>query len=163
MAELDHDAIKEKIVAILKASATLFDADDLTKIRAIEVGHPEGNPMDPEMMDHIFVTNASPFETIRNDGRAVVSNAITALEHNFNYDIVVIVNASTAREAEEKLDDFQKIILELLEADVDLTGTGTSDVDVSFPVSIQLFRPTVAEGRAIQGRVITLRCMKVTN
>ncbi len=158
--ELDHNAIKTKIQAILKASATLFDVDDQTKIRAIEVGFPEGDPFDPENTDQIFITNSSPFETIRNDG-SVVSNAITALDHTFNYDIVTIVNASTAREAEQKLDDFQKLILQVLEADVDLTGTGTSDVFKSFPVSVQPFRGR--QGQPVQGRVITLRCFKETN
>jgi len=157
--ELDHDAIKTKIQAILKADATLFDANDLTKIRAIEVGFPEGDPFDPEMQDQIFITNSIPFETIRNMG-SVVSNAVKNLEHTFNYDIVTIVNSASARETELKLDDFQKLILELLEADVDLTGAGTSDVDISFPVSSQIYKGR--QGEPVMGRVITLRCLKET-
>jgi len=160
--EVDHDAIKTKIVAILKANATLFTGTDLTKIRAITVGFPQGDPFTDQMFDYIFITNSAPFETIRNDGRAVVSNAIKALIHTFNYDIVIIVNGTDARDAETKLDDFQKLTLETLEADVDLTGAGTTDVDISFPVSVQPYRNATNEGTGKKGRVITLRCIKTT-
>jgi len=157
--EIDHDQIKTKIVAILKASATLFDVDDLTKVRSIEVGFPEGDPFNPEQMDHIFITNGSPFESITHDP-GIISNAVTSLTHIFNYDIVTIVNASTAREAETKLDDFQKLTLELLEADNDLTGGTTKEVDISFPVTIQPYKGSQSQGKPVGGRVITLRCFK---
>jgi hypothetical protein len=155
--EVDHDAIKSTIVTILKANATLFDAATLTKIRAIEVGFPQGDPFADQMHDSIFVTNSSPFETIRNDG-SVVANAIKALDHVFNYDIVIVVNGKDSRDTEEKLDDFQKLVLQTLEADVDLTAS----VDKSFPVSVQHYRDINNEGKGLKGRVITLRCWKTT-
>lgn len=157
--EVDHDQIKEKIVAILKASATLFDANNLAKIRRIEVGWPEGDPLNPEMMDHIFVTNGSPFEQIANRGN-IVSNEVEELIHTFNYDIIVIVNGKTARDAENKLDDFQKLIMELLEVDANLTGVGTAEVDASWPVAVQPFQGD--KGKPVKGKVITLRCIKTT-
>ena len=164
--EIDHDAIKTKIVAILKASAVLFTDSDLTKIRSIEVGFPDGDPYSDQKFDYIFITDSSPFETIRNrgstttvGGKVIVKN----LEHEFNYDIVIIVNAKSARNAEEKLDDFQKLTLELLEADASLVGTGSADVDISFPVSVQHYRIANKEGTGVKGRVITLRCIKDTN
>ncbi len=159
--EIDHDAIKQKIVAILKANATLFTAADLTKIRAITVGFPEGDPFTDQMFDYIFVTNSSPFETISQDV-TIISNAIESLVHTFNYDIVIIVNGKNARDAELKLDDFRKLVLQLLEADVNLTGTGTADVDYSIPISIQPFRPTGTQQKEKKGLVITLRCIKTT-
>jgi len=118
--ELDHDAIKTRIVDILKANATLFDANDLTKIRFIEVGFPDGDPFLDQMFDYIFITNSTPFETIRNQGATPTSaskSIVTNLEHTFHYDIVTVVNAKSARDAELKLDDFQKLTLELLEAE----------------------------------------------
>jgi len=159
--ELDHDAIKERIVAILKTNVTLFDVDDLTKVRAIEVGFPEGDSFDPENLDQIFITNSTPFESIRNDG-VIQSDAISDLEHTFNYDIVTVVNASTAREAEEKLDDFQKLIMQELEADTSLTGTGSRLVDLALPVSVQIYRAGTSQGKPVAGRVITLRCVMNT-
>jgi len=159
--ELDHDAIKERIQAILKTNVTLFDVNDKTKIRSIEVGFPEGDPFDPEMADQIFITNGSPFESIRNDG-VIQSDTISDLEHTFNYDIVIIVNASTGRVAENKLDDFQKLALQTLEADTSLTGTGSRLVDLALPASIQLYRPGGSQGTGVQGRIITLRCVMNT-
>lgn len=159
--ELDHDAIKTRIVAILKTNATLFDANNIEKVRAIVVGFPEGDPFDPENINHIFVTNSSPFESIRNDG-TILSDAITDLEHTFNYDIVIIVNASEGRIAENQLDDFQKLVLETLEADTSLTGTGSRIVDLALPSSVQIYRAGTSQGKPVQGRVITLRCVADT-
>jgi len=159
--EIDHDQIKTKIVAILKASATLFTDSDLTKIRFIEVGFPDGDPFQDQMFDYIFVTNSAPFETISQDV-TIISNAIESLVHTFNYDIVIVVNGKDSRDAELKLDDFRKLVLQLLEADVNLTGTGTADVDYSIPVSVQPFRPSGTQEKSKKGLVITLRCVKTT-
>jgi len=161
MAQIDHNQIKTKIVAILKANFILFDANDLTKIRSIEVGFPEGDPFNPENMDQIFITNGTPFETITHDA-GVISNTVTALTHIFNYDIVTVVNASTAREAENKLDDVQKLIVEILETNNDLAGTGTKEVDMSFPVTVQPYKGSQSQGKPVGGRVITLRCFITT-
>jgi len=117
-----------------------------------------GDWFSDQMHDSIFITNSSPFETIRNDG-SVVSNAIKALDHSFNYDIVIVVNGIDARDAEKKLDDFQKLTLQTLEANVDLDA----EVDKSFPVSVQHYRIANTEGKGLKGRVITLRCTKTTN
>ncbi len=158
--EIDHDQIKTKIVAILKANTTLFTDSDLTKIRSIDVGFPTGDPLQDQMFDYIFITNSVPFESIANQ-TSRVSNAIVSLVHTFSYDIVIIVNGKDARDAELKLDDFRKLTLETLEADVTLTGTGSVEVDDSFPVSVQPFRPGELQ-EPKKGIVITLRCIKTT-
>jgi len=160
--EIDHDQIKEKIVTILKANTTLFPAvKTLEAMRAITVGFPPGDPFDDQMFPYIFVVNASPFESIKNDGRAVVSNAITALIHTFHYNIVFVVNGKDARDTEEQLDDFQKTILQTLEADNDLSGVTTAEVDSQFPVIVDRFRGR--EDEEVQGRVITLMLIKTTS
>jgi len=163
--ELDHDAIKTRIVDILKANATLFDANDLTKIRFIDVGFPDGDPFNDQMFPYIFVTNASPFETIRNKGNTPTSGGniiVKALDHQFDYDIVCIVNAKSAREAELNLDDFQKLILELLEADLSLVGAGSALVHISFPTGVRHYRQSGTEQKGVKGRIITLRCFEET-
>jgi len=163
--EIDHDAIKTRIVDILKASATLFNVNDLTKIRFIEVGFPDGDPFNDQMFDYIFITNSSPFEAIRNRGSTPTSaskSIIKNLEHTFHYDIVNVVNAKDARDAELKLDDFQKLILELLEADIALNGGVADIVDISFPVNVAHFRASGTEQKGVKGRIITLRCIKTT-
>ena len=81
----------------------------------------------------------------------------------FNYDIIVVVMQKDARAAEILLDELQKLILQTLEADSTLTGTGTASVDNSAPLRIDRLRVgTADEGKGIKGRIITLRCTKVT-
>ncbi len=165
--ELDHDEIKKKIVAILKANTSLFTTTgEEGELRAIEVGFPQGTfsgtSLSDAMLPYAYVTNSTgPFETIRTGD--VVSNAIKILYHSFNYDIVVVVMQKDAREAEILLDELQKLVLQTLEADHNLTGTGSASVDDSQPLRIDRLRVgTGDEGRGIKGRIITLKCEKVT-
>jgi len=165
--ELDHDEIKKKIVAILKANTSLFTSTaEEGELRAIEVGFPQAafssGDLSDAMLPYAYVTNSSgSFETIKSG--TVVSNAIKILEHSFNYDIVVVVMQKDAREAEILLDELQKLTLETLEADHDLTGTGSASVDSSSPSRVDMLRVGDADqGRGIKGRVITLTCKKAT-
>ena len=114
------------------------------------------------MLPYAYVTNSSgPFETIRTGD--VVSNAFKILYHDFNYDIVVVVLEKDSRAAEVLLDELQKLILQTLEADHNLTGTGSASVDDSEPSRIdRLTVNGIDEGKGIKGRVITLKCSKVT-
>jgi len=161
--ELDHDVIKQKIVAILKANTSLFTTTaEAGELRSIEVGHPQGVNLADAMPPFAFVTNGTtPFETITTG--SIVSNAQKILEHTFNYDITVVVLEKDAREAEIVLDEFQKLVLQTLEADYNLTGSGSADVDSSSPSRVEHLRVGAGDqGRGIKGRVITLRCSKVT-
>lgn len=166
MAEFNHDTIKTKIVAILQANTTdlYTTTGEEGKLNSIEVGYPQGDDLTDADPPYAFVTNSSSsFETITSEG-IIVSNAIEALDHTFNYEITVVVNEEDSRTAENKLDGFQKIILDTLEADTTLTGTGTADVDKSFPVRIDKLRTSSdTEGKGFKGRIITLRCFKVTS
>jgi len=165
--ELDHDEIKKKIVAILKANTSLFTTTaEEGELRAIEVGFPQAafssGDLSDAMLPYAYVTNGSgPFESIKSG--AVVSNVHQILEHTFNYDIVVVVMQNDAREAEILLDELQKLVLQTLEADYDLTGVGTASVDSSSPSKVDLLRVGNADqGKGIKGRVITLTCKKAT-
>jgi hypothetical protein len=168
MAELDHDVIKQKIVAILKANTDLYTTTgEAGELRAIEVGYPQASfnagQLSDAMLPYAYVTNStSPFEDISTGD--VVGTAISILIHKIHYDIVVVVLEKDARTAEVLLDDLQKEILETLEADNNLTGAGTSDVDDSAPLRVDALRVgTGDQGRGIKGRVITLRCTKTTS
>jgi hypothetical protein len=165
--ELDHDVIKQKIVAILKANTSLYTTTgEAGELRAIEVGYPQAafnaGQLADAMLPYAYVTNGTaPFETIK--AGTVVSNAITILEHTFNYDIVVVVLEKDSRAAEVLLDELQKLILQTLEADHNLTGVGSASVDDSQPLRIEHLRVGNADqGRGIKGRIITLKCEKVT-
>ncbi len=165
--ELDHDEIKKKIVAILKANASLYTTSGAAGLlRAIEVGYPQATgqygQLQDAMLPYAYVTNSTgPFETIRTGD--VICNAIKVLYHTFNYDIVVVVLENDSRAAEILLDELQKLVLQTLEADHSLTGTGSASVDSSVPLRIDHLRVGTGDrGKGIKGRVITLKCEKVT-
>jgi len=166
--ELDHDVIKQKIVAILKANTSLYTTTaEEGELRAIEVGYPQAafnaGQLSDAMLPYAYVTNSSgPFEMITTGD--VVDNAHKILIHSFNYDIVVVVLEKDARAAEILLDELQKLTLQTLEADHNLTGTGSASVDDSAPLRVDELRVgTSDQGRGIKGRVITLRCTKTTS
>lgn len=115
------------------------------------------------MLPYAYVTNSSgPFETVTTGD--VASDVILILEHTFNYDITVVVLEKDARVAENSLDDFQKLILQTIEVDHNLTGVGSASVDSCVPLRIDKLRAGGGdEGRGIKGRVLTIRCKKVTS
>lgn len=164
MAELNHDTIKAKIVAILKANTALFTTTaEANKLRKIEVGFPAGNQLTAEMIPYAFVTNSTgPFETITTG--QITSNSIQTLTHTLHYDITIVVDGEDSKASEKKLDDFQETLLNTLETDYNFTGTTTSLVDQSMPVRIDKLRiPTTDEGKSLKGRVITYRVIKRTD
>jgi hypothetical protein len=74
-----------------------------------------------------------------------------------------VVLEKDSRAAEVLLDELQKLILQTLEVDHNLTGTGSASVDDSAPLRIDRLRVgTGDDGRGIKGRIITLKCEKVT-
>ncbi len=160
--ELNHDTIKTKIVAVLKLVSALFTTTaEANKIRKITVGYPQGRAEDDSMYPYIYITNSrNDAESVSNLG-SIVSDSHTALEHTFHYDVTVVVNEADARVAEKALDDFQELVMETLEGDVVLAGSGSGDVDMSYPIRIaHLDAAKLGEGK--KGRIITLRCIKVT-
>ena len=159
--ELDHDDIKGAIEGILEANTSLFDVNDKTKLMDIFVGKPMGRDGIPRILPGAYITNNPSFETIKK-GRVVQSDAWLALEHTFNYDFVMMVDASDAKVAENQLDDFQKLALQSLEADHKLKNGGSARVDNSYPSNITAFRQD-REGMPLQGRKITLTCQKLTS
>jgi len=68
--ELDHNAIKAKIVAILQANTSLYTTTAETgELRSIEVGYPQGDDLTDKMFPYAFVTNSRiQFELITNSG-----------------------------------------------------------------------------------------------
>ncbi len=160
--EVDHDQIKAKIVAVLKLNTTdiFTTTGEADKFHYIEVGHPSGLADQHFKTPYLFITNSqSNFESIVNIG-SIVTGEHTALQHTFHYDITFVVDAGDSRRAEKKLDDFQKVILETLEEDLQLDGATSSEIDISYPIRIQHLDQTKV-GEKKQGRVITLRCVKV--
>ena len=156
--ELNHNTIKTKIATILRANASLYNVNDETKLLSIEVGRP--NPQNiPIQLPGAFITNAQNLESIR--AGDAQTNAFKVLHHTFRYLVVIGVDGTDSPNAETSLDSFQKTLLETLEADADLTGGTTAEVDLIVPESV-LASVAEREGSLIQLRQITLRLEKLT-
>ena len=163
MAEVDHDAIKEQMVAILQANATLYDAAGaVNKVGFIHVGRPDTKSGFDNTLPAIYITNANPLERITLQGTMTGSSeALPCLLHQIRYKIIVATDTGNAQLAENELDDLQKLILETLEADNKFKNGGSAVVDFSRPEMIETFR-TTDNNRTIQGRTITYLVSKQT-
>ena len=161
--ELDHDAIKEQMVTILKANATLYDATGAnSKIRQINVGHPDHTDGLDDVFPNIYITNSNPLERITEAGSMTGSSeSLPPLQHIFKYKIIIQAQSKGARTTENILDDWQKIVLETLEADHQLKNGGSAFVDGSRPEMVETFRNDL-NGKPVQGRIITYLLSKVT-
>ena len=105
----------------------------------------------------LLQANASLYTTTAEEGE--FRSIEVGFPDTFNYDIVMVVNEKDSRTAEELLDDLQKILMETLEADYNLNST----VDESYFIRVDELRTPGGElGKGFKGRVITLRCSKVT-
>jgi len=158
MTEIDHFAVKERIVAMITADATIFDVDDDTKLLSFEAGrpNPEGVPI---QLPGGFVTSSQNMDDLKSG--AIISDVIKRIMHTHRYVIVIGVAGSDAQNTENQLDDFQKLILELIEADTTLSGVSTPIVDTCVPERVEhvvIKQP----GGMVQLRQITLKCTTVT-
>lgn len=150
---------------ILQANTNLYDTTDETKMTYLEVGVPDGNPLPtPPTYPALWVTNSRTLETINRKG-IVSSNQHAYLTHDINYLITFMVNQQDSIEAEQILDEFQKLIMETLEADVSLAnGSQTLPIspDDSWPDRVETFRAE-NDGQPIRGRTITWHLKFTTN
>lgn len=160
--DLDHDAIKTRIVAILQSNTSLYTTiGESGKLRKIEVGHPLTHRWKQAPFPYAFVS-------YKNERNQLVGTrtdqAINGIRHIVNYDIYFVVNEKDSRKCEEQLDAFQKLILETLEAKSTLSNpVGSTDPKCVFsiPATIEPISETVA--KAVQGRIITLTCQMRTS
>jgi len=154
--EIDHNATKQQIVDILQANTDLYDEDDEDKITYLEVGEPEGTPLPtPPTYPALWVTNSRTLETIIRKG-INDSNNHAYLTHDVNYLLKLMVTEQDSIVAEKQLDDFQKEIMETLEADILLTGVTplTLGPDDSWPSRVETFRQEL-DGQGNRGKTIT--------
>ena len=153
--DIDTWAIKEKIVAILKTNATLFDATGASgKVRQINAGAPNMNDIKNEdILPIIYVTNDNVIDDIRYSPGSVVAGLPKIIEHILGFRIILITEGKDGPDAEEKTDDFVKLILETIEANYTLSST----VETCIPVQHFLLSQNMI-GDEKQGRIIRLKC-----
>jgi len=157
MAELNHNTIKDAIVAELKTNAALFTSTaEANKVRAITTGKPEDILVDP-MYPYIIVTNGRPLESIEQED-FILSDAVKYLEHIIRYNIIVVTLDKDSRAAEKELDDYTELILETMQLDRDING----NVDTSQFVAMDDLDTITTDTTGKRGRVLTFECIKAT-
>ena len=161
--ELDHDAIKTRIKSIIESNSSLFDATGASgKVRQVNVGHPDHKNGLDDVFPAIYITNANPLERVKIAGTMTGSSeSLPPLLHTFRYRIVIQEKTKGSRATEKALDDFQKLLLETLEADHKLKDGGSAIVDSSQPEMVEVFRADF-NGKPVQGRIITYVLSQVT-
>ena len=160
---LDHDDIKEQIKAILEADSSLYDATGASgKVRQINVEYSDFLPRFSDPLPSIFIKNSIPFERVQKIGtKTRGSESNTALLSNFRYDIVIATEGKGARDTINKLDDFQKLVIEAIDADHKLKNGGALKVHDCTYESSKNFNDAV-NNKKIQGRIVTFVCKMVT-
>ncbi len=166
MTEIDHWEVKKRIKEILSAKTAILSVGAREgKVGKIQIGVPQGGTITPQSTNFIFVTNAVPFETIRPRGtKSDTDAAYPILEHDVNYEIVVILTANKSEVVEERLDDIQHEILEALEAKPQLHDSAGANplCDNSHPSRVDLYQNHEWKGKQRQARSITLTCTFTT-
>ena len=151
--EVDYWFMKERIATILKDDTTnLYDASasDKTKFRKIEAGAPDMNKPIQGPFSRIYITNDERFDKMT--------------EHVMFYKIIAVCEGKNGPDAEEKIDDFTKLILQKIKNHNDLSKpTDNTDplADWSFPDSVDVLNRELI-GDKIAGRVIRLKVQTTT-
>lgn len=129
MTTVDLNAVKERIVEILKNDTTnLYSAtpSDKTKFRKIEAGSPTPKAVNEPPLPRMWVTSDSTVAIVK--PLAVVSSNISqGEEFDLRIKIVMVVEAKDGIKGEEDLDDFTKAVIEKLQANYDLRTPGGAE------------------------------------
>lgn len=159
MTSIDFFAIKERIVAILKADTTnLWSSTptDKTKFRKIEAGRPTPKSINEPPLPRLWVTDGTLIATVTNTA-IVQNNAPKGKEYNFRIEIVFAVEGKDGLKSEELCDDFTKAIIDQIETNYDLRTPGglesTRLAEESDITQITRLQPPLI-GDGVTGRVI---------
>ena len=131
MTSVDIFAVKEKIVAILKADTTNLwwtnnNPSTKSKFRKIEAGAPSPKAIHEPPLPRCWITsdaNVSNVKIITN----VASNVPNGTEYEMIFKIIYVVEAKDGPKTEEDIDDFTKSIIEQLQTNWDLRTPGGAE------------------------------------
>jgi hypothetical protein len=160
MTSVDLFAIKERIVAILKADTTNLwwtnsNPSTKTRFRKIEAGSPSPRAMEEPPLPRLWVTDEDTIAVISNFSH-VSSNANFATTYKINMKIIFVVEAKDGPKTEEDCDDFCKVIIEKLQGNFDLRTDGGAEsgqlaIDTEFT---RIEKLKGLKGDRVQGRIL---------
>lgn len=162
---INHQTIKAKIVTVLQGNSNIFVSPPTTdaKFRIIQVGSPDFYKIEELPMPSCYVIND---ERIIEEVKRVaphVSDVSFGAEVTFRYLIVFVAKGKDSVTVEEKLDNFEKEIMQTFLANTqfgDVSAVTTNTVlDDSWPEKVMVLNPNML-GKEQQGRIIQLWCKK---
>ena len=163
--EVDHHAIKTRIMDILKADPNTYDSSGTpNRLVDIFVGRPYANNLSAHPTPFCFIANEDNLE--EQEPEAVVEgSAVQATKHECFYLICMVDDAQDGRAVEKLLDDLGKQVMQTLKAEFELRNP-TDDTDPkcswSFPERVSVFEAS-QNGMPIQGRAIHFKAIVHTS
>ena len=154
--EVDHHAIKVRIMDILKADPDCYDSTGSpNKLVDVFVGRPYANNLSAHPTPFAFIANEDNLED--QEPEAVVEGtAVKATKHDCYYLVSLVDDAQDGREVEKLLDNLGKQVLQTLKAEFELRKpSDDSDPKCSWsmPERVSVFEAS-QNGMPIQARAI---------
>ena len=154
--EVDHHAIKVRIMDILKADPDCYDSTGSpNKLVDVFVGRPYANNLSAHPTPFAFIANEDNLED--QEPEAVVEGtAVKATKHDCYYLVNLVDDAQDGREVEKLLDNLGKQVLQTLKAEFELRKpSDDSDPKCSWsmPERVSVFEAS-QNGMPIQARAI---------
>jgi hypothetical protein len=154
--EVDHHAIKVRIMDILKADPDCYDSTGSpNKLVDVFVGRPYANNLSAHPTPFAFIANEDNLED--QEPEAVVEGtAVKATKHDCYYLVSLVDDAQDGREVEKLLDNLGKQVLQTLKGEFELRKpSDDSDPKCSWsmPERVSVFEAS-QNGMPIQARAI---------
>lgn len=163
--EIDHQAIKNRIVDMFKADTSIWNENNpLGRARSIDLGVPDSKQWKDIPTPYIRITNAPDLETDKPFG-SLSSGGTSASYHIVKYLIMVVDQGKDAKTVEATLDNLHKAIKENLKTNSQL-GVPVTLTDpkckISHPIKTEQLQAGSFKGMALDGFVLTLQCEMTT-
>lgn len=161
--EIDHNAVKQRIVSTLKLDSTLYNPNNLkgSLAHSIDVGLPDGYNWNAIPFPYIRITNDVNFEDDQVFGAAVNGTSpyayISSSKHTCRYLVILMASDKSAQALEKSLDAMHKETKNALKSNLKLvTSTGTNDLGViqSRTVNSKLVDGGKFKGMTVNGIII---------
>lgn len=162
---LDHQTIKAKIVTVIQGNSNIYvtPPTSSSKFRIVQVGAPDFNKIAELPMPSCYVI---PDERIIDEIKRAgphVSDVTGGAIVTWRYLIIFVAEGKDSITVEEKLDDFQKELMETFLGNVQFGDVGAvttnTVLDDSWPEKVMVLNPNML-GKEQQGRIIQLWCKK---
>jgi len=161
--EVDHNAVKQRIVSTLKLDSTLYNLNNLkgSLAHSVDVGLPDGYNWNSIPFPYIRVTNDPNFEDDQIFGAAVAGTSpyahVSTSKHTCRYLVIFMASDKSAQALEKTIDLAHKEIKNALKSNLKLvTAAGTNDLGViqSRPLNSKLVDGGRFKGMTVNGIII---------